>query len=399
MRAALVAPAVVLALLLLPAAAQGPDPLRGDEVLFLLPDGGMGHDAPEAAPAPAPMAGPGADSVAVWAHDAVVSATFAGDAVLTVPVEVALPAVAAPPRALFTVSLLKAGEAVATAEVGPEVLLPGTFDLEAALPALDVAFAAGDSIGLSIALHMLSLDQAPTVSYTLGPEGARLAFPLRFASLDALGHQHAAGDRHVLAAGYAARTGDLGGGRFGLDVPVGGAAPALAYPAEATRLLLQVRLADRSGESMVLDLPGGPTTVYPGEVLVRETAAPPQGFAITCTTCEGQQSLAQAQRAAPVPVEPEPLDQTATGGGNGPGRADVLAEAGFLFVLFAPAGIMLLGCIGYVMRHGGAWHSPEVAPPPASRPAARPAPQAQRGKAQHGAQPQRLQAGAPTRRV
>jgi hypothetical protein len=143
-------------------------------------------------------------------------------------------------------------------------------------------------------------------------------------------------------------------------------------PANASRVLLQMHLAPDAGgpESVALQAPGGPTTVYRGEVVTREF---PRGAGgeIRCTDCGpgGQPAtVATVQDLQPPPTKPgDPLEQGSTppangngGAGIGPGGlVDAALEEGeygwWILALAVPAGIMLLASIGYVMRRGGSW--------------------------------------------
>lgn len=354
------------------ATSTASDPLVLPQLLFLTAEGSMVHEAPADGAVAAPMALPGQDSVAAWAHDAAADGAFAGTVQVRVPYRVALPAAAVPPRALFEVALLHGGEPLAAAESGPQSLMPGDGMLDITLDPGGAAFVAGDGLGLTITLRTLSLDPAPTVEYLVGPEGAQLDFAVRFASLDAVGHEHAAGDRHALAEDYRFRTGDLGAGLWGIDLSIArpGAVASLPVPADASRVLLQLHLAPGAEGPMGLDVPGGATTLYPGEVVAREVPAKPAPR-IACTTCGAQPvTIAQVQAAPPgTNAQPgEALQPASQGLQAGEGR-DALVEASFLLVLFLPAGVMLGAAVVYVIQQGGVWHSPEGSAP--ARPPAR----------------------------
>lgn len=354
------------------------DPLLKQERMFLTADGGIVHEAPAEGAVPAPMATPGSEAAAIWAHDAMMPAAFEGDVLLTVPIRASLPAATVPQRALFTVALLVRGEEAASADVGPTTLLPGETELAAPLAAGGLAFEAGDSIGVRIAFHSLSPGPAPAVEYLVGPEGGRLDFAVRLASLDALGHQHAAGDRHVPYRADAVRLGDLGDGVWGLDLSIGtGGPPArLEVPASASRARLHLYLTpDLPDPPAVvrLDLPGGPTEVHRGELVVRDVPVAQAGT-ITCTGCGASPGpIATVARAAPTEAQGETLQPTQARGGAAARAAD--GEVWWLAVLFAPAGLMLVGCLAYVMRTGGSWHPPASAARPAPRAAPRREPQ------------------------
>jgi hypothetical protein len=355
------------------------DPLLRVEALLLGPDGTLVAEAAEAERVAAPTAVPlAADSTVLWARDQAFAGTLRGDLALSLLLRVCLPSPAATAAAL-SVQLLVNSLPVAETDAGPSMLMPGNVALAVSLATDGVALAAGDNVALAITLHGLNAEPAPSVWYLAGMNGSRLDYAIRYASLDALGHAHANGDRHVLFADWQPRLGDIGAGLWGVDLSIGkepGASPApLRVPANASRVLLQMHL-DRAQDddpaaprNLTLQVPGGPTTVYRGEVVSREIARA-GGGEIRCTDCGpgGQPAtVATIQDLQPPPPQPgDPLEQGSTppatgGAGMGPGGSlvDAALEEGeygwWILALAVPAGIMLLASIGYVMRRGGSW--------------------------------------------
>lgn len=382
----------LLAMALLPllpgAPAQGAlgdvDPLLVEQEWFLAAGGAMVREPPPQGAVPAPMASPPEDSVAVWLLDAPAAGSLAGDALLTLRVRVNIPSVAVPPRAAFSAALLVAGERVAREDFGPQALAPGTLEVEVALPAEGASFEEGEGIALEVRYRSLSPGPAPAVEYLVGPDGSRLALRVRHASLDALGHEHGPADRHFLLREHRFRMGDLGNGLWGTDLRIGPAAqepgsgpPAdLVLPAGARRVLLQLYLTPdvawpEEQPSVGLVLPGGPTTVYLGEVVVREVPAA-EPFEVRCTTCGPEPRTVAKLRAEAPTAAPHSEDALATTQARGGARPDAADPQLVVFALIVPAGAMLLAAIWYVMRaEGGPWGQraePERSAPPRREP-------------------------------
>lgn len=333
------------------------DPLLRDVTLFLGPDGALLPQAPAEGRVPAPQSVPVAQAQAApWLADMPAGAVRGG-ATLNVTVDLKLPGLAVPPTdVLFTAVLRRGADVVDAQSSGPSLALPGPMELSFAFRADGAAFQAGEGLVVELTYQSPSASAAPAVEYVVGgANGSALRFTYRYAGLDALGHRHAPGDQHFLLDSHAMRRGDLGGGLWGVDLGLApGRAAVLDVPADARLLLVQLYLAPDLADppaSLDLDLPGGATTVYRGEVLVREVPLR-DGAAVRCTSCgAGSAEVAtfRAQSAAPQQGG-EPIGRTTAS--RDPAQPVGPADDAQLYILAVavPALLMLGGVMLYAMR-------------------------------------------------
>ncbi|MCA1812346.1 MAG: hypothetical protein LC624_00155 [Halobacteriales archaeon] len=380
MRRSLLVPAVLIALLaqpMLSPLAHGDDdpaafdPLRVTPTLYLAPQGALGEQPPADGTVGAPEGVPGQPGIAVWARD-MPAGQLRGVATLTLKAELDMPALAPPTaRGLFNVTLRRGAEAVASGEAGPALATPGPMTLEFQLAVDDAPFQQGDGLSLEVAFLWLSAGAMPSVRYDVGAGGSTLQLREELRSLDQLGHQHAAGERHALLNAYQFRTGDLGQGLWGTDLALGttwdGSPLRPGVPASAQRILVQMHITPdlpNPPASLAIDAFGAQTTVYRGEVVVREVPRPVAGTTISCGSCgaDARPSSIVFADASPGSASPggsgEPLTQDAF-------RATAASSADddqlYVLVLALPALLMLGGVMLYAVRQelrADAHHAP-----------------------------------------